>query len=82
MIGRPLRIQWHEDDTPTALKEAYLSQRDVSVRTRLHGLWLIRSGCSLPQRTEMGGVVQGRRSGRGGIPQDGRTDRLWQLCSW
>ena len=32
MIGRPLRIQWHEDDTPTALKEAYLSQRDVSVR--------------------------------------------------
>ena len=84
MIGRPLRIQWHEDDTSTALKEAYLSQRDVSVRTPLHGLWLIRSGwqikaaagssgCSLPQRTEMGGVVQGRRSGRGGIPQDGRS---------
>ena len=43
MIGRPLRIEWDEDDSPAALKEAYHSQRDVSVRTRLHGLWLIRS---------------------------------------
>ena len=36
MIGRPLRMEWHETDTPAALKETYLSQRDVGVRTRLH----------------------------------------------
>ncbi len=56
MIGRPLRIEWHEDDTPTALKEAYLSQRDVSVRTRLHGLWLIRSGWQIKAAAEAVGV--------------------------
>ena len=44
MIGRPLRIDWHENDTPEALKQAYQSQTDVSIRTRLHLLWLIRSG--------------------------------------
>ena len=38
MIGRPLRMEWHETDTEAALKEAYLAQRDVSVRTRLHAL--------------------------------------------
>ena len=37
MIGRPLRIEWDEDDSPAALKEAYHSQRDVSVRTRVSG---------------------------------------------
>ena len=56
MIGRPLRIEWHEDDTPTALKEAYPSQRDVSVRTRLHGLWLIRSGWQIKAAAETVGV--------------------------
>ena len=42
MIGRPFRMEWHEEDTPAALKRTYLSQRDVSIRTRLHVLWLIR----------------------------------------
>ena len=56
MIGRPLRIQWHEDDTPAALKEAYLSQRGVSVRTRLHGLWLVRSGWQIKAAAEAVGV--------------------------
>lgn len=47
MIGRPLRIDWPADDTPAALKEAYLAAADVSVRIRLHALWLIRSGWQL-----------------------------------
>ena len=44
MIGRPLRIDWYENDTQEALKEAYQSQTDVSIRTRVHLLWLIRCG--------------------------------------
>ena len=47
MIGRPLRIDWPADDTPAALKAAYLAAEDVSVRIRLHALWLIRSGWPL-----------------------------------
>ena len=45
MIGRPLRIHWNDTDTPEALKEAYQSQTDINIRTRVHLLWLVRSGC-------------------------------------
>ncbi len=70
MIGRPFRMEWHEKDTQAALKDAYLSQRDASIRTRLHVLWLADHsggrgcGSSLSQRPEMGGVVQRRRPQR------------------
>lgn len=57
MIGRPLRIDWHEDDTPAALKEAYISEEDVSVRTRLHALWLIRSGWQIKTAAEAVGAA-------------------------
>ena len=53
MIGRPLRIEWHEDDTLAALKEAHLSRRDVSVRTPLSGLWLIRSRWQIKAAAEV-----------------------------
>ena len=33
MIRRPLRIHWHDNDTPGALKEAYQSQTDINIRT-------------------------------------------------
>ena len=57
MIGRPLRMEWHETHTEAALKEAYLAQRDVSsVRTRLHALWLIRSGWQINAADEAVGV--------------------------
>ena len=56
MIGRPLRIDWHESDTPEALKEAYQSQSDVRVRTRLHLLWLVRSGWQIKAASEAVGV--------------------------
>ncbi len=29
MIGRPFRMEWHEEDTPAALKRTYLSQREM-----------------------------------------------------
>ena len=47
MIGGPLRIDWRENDTPEALKEAYQSQRDVSIRARVHLLcWYAADGRS------------------------------------
>ena len=57
MIGRPLRIDWHADDTPAALKEAYLAEEVVSVRTRLHALWLIRSGWQIKAAAAAVGVA-------------------------
>lgn len=34
-------------DTPAALKAAYQAEREPAIRTRLHGLWLLRSGWTL-----------------------------------
>ena len=56
MIGRPLRIDWHENDTPERLKEAYQSQADVRIRTRLHLLWLVRSGWRIKAASEAVGA--------------------------
>lgn len=68
MIGRPFRVNWRPEDGPEALKAAYLSERDGNLRTRLHGLWLLRSGwqlsdvaidsgCPLSDGTDVGGLV-------------------------
>ena len=47
IIGRPFRVDWRPEDTPEALKAAHLAEIDVTLRTRLHGLWLLRSGRQL-----------------------------------
>jgi transposase len=47
MRGRSLQIVWREEDTDEALKTAYRAEADGPVRTRLHGLWLLRAGWSL-----------------------------------
>jgi transposase len=40
--GRPLKVDWREDaDT---LRQAYRQEAVAEVRTRLHALWLVRSG--------------------------------------
>ena len=44
MAGRRLNIEWRAEDTPEALKAAWQSETDIAVRTRLHGLWLVRCG--------------------------------------
>lgn len=54
MMGRPFVIPWREEDTAEALKAAYLGEHDLQLRTRLHGLWLLRSGWRLPS---VAGVV-------------------------
>ncbi len=56
MIGRPLRIHWHKNDTPEALKKAYQSQTDITVRSRVRLLWLIRSGWRIKSASEAVGV--------------------------
>ena len=44
MRGRPFEVAWREEDAAQALKAAYRRERDIELRTRLHGLWLLRSG--------------------------------------
>ena len=56
MIGRPFRMEWHEEDTQAALKKAYQSRRDVSIRTRLHVLWLLRRDWRIKAAAEAVGV--------------------------
>lgn len=48
MRGRPFRVDWGQEDTEDTLKATYEAERDIELRTRLHGLWLLRSGWRLP----------------------------------
>ncbi len=56
MRGRSLQIAWRAEDTDEALKAAYRAEPDGSVRTRLHGLWLLRAGWSLRLVAELLGA--------------------------
>ena len=54
MAGRRVEIRWHAEDTPEALRERYRREEEGEVRTRLHGLWLLRTGRSME---EVSGIV-------------------------
>ena len=56
MRGRPFEVAWRESDTPEELKDAYQRERDPQVRTRLHGLWLLRCGWHLRRVAEATGT--------------------------
>ena len=56
MRGRPFEVSWGQEDTTEALKAAYQGERDPELRTRLHGLWLLRSGWRLPSVAAAVGV--------------------------
>ena len=56
MIGQPFRLYWRTEDTSEALKAAYLAARDDGLRTRLHGLWLLRTGRKLGDVASVMGV--------------------------
>ena len=88
MIGRPFRVDWHPEDTEEALKAAYRAEQDTMLRTRLHGLWLLRSGrqlgevasvvgVTLSDGADMGVVVQEGRGGRGAVAQYERQRTAW-----
>jgi len=54
MNGRPLRIDWQEDEQ--ALYRFYKQEKDHQNRTRLQALWLIRQGRSLEEVAQIVGV--------------------------
>ena len=56
MVGRPFRVAWRPEDTPEALKAAYLAEKDGTLRSRLHGLWLLRSGRQMGEVASVLGV--------------------------
>jgi len=56
MRGRRLEVTWHPQDQPDTLWAAYRAEHDIELRTRLHGLWLLRSGRSLADTAASVGV--------------------------
>jgi transposase len=56
MHGRPFEVAWRESDTPEALKGTYQRECNPEVRTRLHGLWLLRRGWHLSMVAEAMGT--------------------------
>ena len=56
MMGRPFSVDWRPEDTPEALKAAYKSERDAEIRSRIQGLWLLRSGWRLGAVADVVGV--------------------------
>ena len=49
MAGRALRVVWQAEDAGEALQRAYRQEADGPMRTRLHGLWLLRGGQTVGQ---------------------------------
>ena len=56
MAGRALRVVWDPADTEAALQQAYRQEKTGEVRTRLHGLWLVRRGRRLAEVAQVVGV--------------------------
>src|SRR5918996_6249396 len=56
MAGRRVRIAWEAEDTAEALREGYRRQEEGEVRSRLHALWLLRTGWSMEQVAGVVGV--------------------------
>jgi transposase len=55
MAGKRAEIAWEEQDTPEALRERYRKEAEGEVCTRLHALWLLRTGWGMEQ---VAGVVE------------------------
>src|SRR5436190_1762872 len=49
-------VVWRSEDSVGALRRAYREEADGEVRTRLHGLWLLRRGQRLDEVAEVVGV--------------------------
>lgn len=56
MRGKVFAVDWRDEDTAEVLKGTYQAERDGQVRTRLHGLWLLRAGRSLSEVAAVVGV--------------------------
>ncbi len=49
-------VEWRSEDSVEALRRAYRDEADGEVRTRLHGLWLLRRGQRLAEVAQVVGV--------------------------
>jgi transposase len=56
--GRKLRIEWAGEDDAATLRSRYQREREVDVRPRLHGLWLVRTGRTTREVAEVLGVEE------------------------
>src|SRR5262245_9037191 len=71
--GRPLKVDWRED--PATLRQAYRQEEVAEVRTRLHALWLVRSGHAAREAARLVGADEASVSQwiawyrRGGRPE-------------
>ena len=69
--GRKLTVEWAAADDAAGLYERYRRERRPDVRPRLHGLWLVRTGKTTREASEVlgrgradGAAVAGLVSGR------------------
>ena len=53
-MSKPVAIEWEE--TAEELYKIYRGERDVQRRKRVHALWLVRRGASLPMASREAGV--------------------------
>lgn len=54
MRGKTLQIDWQDDEA--ALKAAYQNEKNATIKTRLHLLWLVRQGQTVSQAAPLVGV--------------------------
>src|SRR5829696_2537498 len=54
--GRKLMVEWAAADDAASLYERYRRERRPDVRPRLHGLWLVRTGRTTREASEVLGV--------------------------
>ncbi len=54
--GRPLAVEWANEDDAASLYARYRRERRADVRPRLHGLWLVRAGRSAREAAAVLGV--------------------------
>ena len=54
--GRKLTVEWAAEDDATSLYGRYRRERRADVRSRLHGLWLVRTGKTTREVAEVLGV--------------------------
>ena len=56
MTGRVFHVEWNPEDTSETLREAYRAERDTMLRTRLHALWLLRTGRRMDEVASVVGI--------------------------
>ena len=49
-------MEWNPEDTPETLREAYRAERDTMLGTRLHALWLLRTGRRMDEVASVVGI--------------------------